>query len=67
LDALKLGSMTIRENGRDVTQREIDRLVSVLAQHPQKNPGNAQRSPCQGAGIVNQLRVLIFQGKSVLI
>jgi hypothetical protein len=41
LDTLKLGSMTIRENGRDVTQREIDRLVSVLAQHRQKNRGNA--------------------------
>jgi hypothetical protein len=32
LEALKSGSMTIRENGLDVTQREIDRLVSVLVQ-----------------------------------
>jgi hypothetical protein len=30
LDVLKLGSMTIREDGRDVTQHEIDKLESVL-------------------------------------
>jgi len=40
LDALKLGSMTIREDGRDVTQREIDRLVSVLAT-PSEEPGES--------------------------
>jgi hypothetical protein len=38
LDALKLRSMTIREDGRDVTQREIDKLESILARHSSDAP-----------------------------